>query len=254
MLVAKDESRKPKKTQMKKRYHSFLGPLGALGLLSVPAQATIFAYEGFAGAGDGALAGASASGSGFTGAWNVTNGAGAAATEAAGLSYPASYPGTHSAVGGNGRVTGITGQNSFLALDLSATADFFVNGGGMVHIGLLAQRVGSSVTAVGALDAATRTQFNLASEYPRNFGFRINTVGGTSNNSLGTIGKNSDWNSNGVTYGDPNPLIIDTWGAGGFNDVNNLYTGADFADGVDHLVLTINPGNSSYRLQALAST
>jgi len=239
------------KPSNKKRFAHWSVGLALAGLASTPVHATVFAYEGFSGIGDGSLANTSATGFGFTGGWDITsNAGGASTTQAAGLSYPGSYPGTHTAVGGNGRVTGATGNNGFLALDLDATADFQVNtSASTVYISLLAQVVGQTVTAAGALDGATRTQFNLASEYPRNVGFRINDVGSGSNNSIGTIGKGSDWNSNGVTYGDPNPLIIDTWGVANFNDVNRLYTGADFADGVDHLVLEIDKATSAYRLQ-----
>jgi hypothetical protein len=222
----------------------------AVVLIAVPADADVVAYEGFnAGTSSGPLAGVAATGFGFTGVWDITNGLGGASRyELAGLSYPASYPGSHVAVGGNGRVTGATGDNAFLALDLDAAADVAVNSASDVYIAFLAEMVGTTVTEAGVLDAATRTTNNYASEYPRNQGIRLNNIGTGSNTALGTIGKGSDWNSNGVTYGDPNPLIIDTWGVANMNDVNKLYSGADFADGVDHVVLHVDTSTSTYEM------
>lgn len=217
--------------------------------IATPAEAVLIAYEGFAGVGDGALAGQAATGVGFTGQWDITNGDGVSTTEAGGLSYPASYPATglNVAVGGNGRVTGEPGQNAFLALDLDPVSDNAVNTvAGVVYMSFLAEMVGQTVTEAGVPAAGQRAIFNLASEYPRNQGIRINNTGNGSNDSLGTIGKGSDWNSNGVTFGDPNPLIIDTWGAANFNDVNRLYTGADFADGTDHVVMRVDKATSRY--------
>ncbi len=228
-----------------------LASAALVGLIATPAHAALFAYEGFSNvSADGPLVGNPASGSGFVGnSWVATNGDGAASTvEAAGLSYPGTYAGTHTAVGGNGRATGDSGSAN-VGLDFDVFTQPAIDGADAIYVSLLAQRVGDTTTSAGLLDAGTRTTFNLASEYPRNFGLRFLNAGTGSNSSLGTIGKGSDWNSNGVTFGDPNPLVIDTWGAGGFNDINNLYTGADFADGVDHLVLSIVPATSTWRLQ-----
>jgi hypothetical protein len=61
---------------------------------AAPASATVIAYEGFAGVSDGPLAGQAATGFGFADVWDISNGAGGASTTgAAGLAYPASYPG-----------------------------------------------------------------------------------------------------------------------------------------------------------------
>ena len=231
--------------------------LAAVVVWAAPVRAQLIAYEGFdvSGASDAdPLAGLSigASSVGFVDTWTVSasgNG-GASAFRSTGLDYPASYPGSHTAIGGHGQVTGATGANAFLRLNLDAAAAATVNSSSEVFISFLAERVGTTVTDAGLLDAATRTANNLASEYPRNAGARImNNATPNNNSALGTIGKASDWNSNGVMFGDPAPVLVDTWGAAQFNDVNNLYTGADFADGVDHLVLSVNTSTSTYRLQ-----
>jgi hypothetical protein len=211
---------------------------------------SVWAYEGFERVGDGALSGAPATGFGFEGVWWAAAGDGGdSTTAAAGLQYPPGYPGIHSAIGGHGRVTGAPGDNAFLALGLDDLAEARTHSGGEVHIAFLAEMVGRTVADAGEIDVATRTAFNLASEYPRNQGARLCDLAPNSTSALGTIGKGSDWNSNGVTYGDPNPLIIDTWGAANFNDVDRVYSGADFADGVDHVVVSINPATSTYRVQ-----
>jgi len=253
----------------RKRFSHWCAGAALAATLATPAHATLFAYEGFSGIGDGTLAGTGATGSGFTGGWDITNGGGGASTtQAAGLSYPGSYPGTNTAIGGNGRVTGATGDNAFLALDLDATARFNVNNAGTVYISWLAQNVAVSTTAYGVLDAGTRDTFNLAAEYPRNSGLRINSVGDGSNSALGMVGNSGNWNgSNQSLYGDGelNPEVVDTWGAFNFNDANNIFTGnggtgdgpgspsynpaAANYDGVDHLLLTVDVGGGAYNLQ-----
>ena len=252
--------------------------LAAAVILAAPAKAQLWAYEGFDGVSDGALAGSAPTGFGFDGVWDITNGGGGVSTtEAAGLSYPASYPGTNVAVGGNGRVTGTAGDNAFLALDFDAATDASVNGGNPVYMAWLAQNVAtptSQYTGCGScpLDGATRTLFNLAAEYPRNSGVRLNNVGAGSNNALGMIGNSGNWNGGGggaptqSEFGDGelDPEVVDTWGAFNFNDVNNIFTGnggtqdppasasynpapANY-DGVDHLLLRVDPASSTYNL------
>lgn len=249
-----------------------------VGLLATPAHATLFAYEGFefvslVTTDGGPLAGTPyTQGVGFSGSWVATNGTGAASTiNHAGLSYPASYPGTFTAVGGNGRVTGATGANAFLALGIDPGVATSINSSPVVYISWLAQNVGQTVTAAGVLDDATRTTFNLASEYPRNFGLRL-MDGSTSNSTFGIIGGGSTFDGSGggapvqSAYGDAelNPEVVDTWGAAGFNDVNNIFTGNGGTqagpgsafynpapahyDGVDHLVLRVDTVTSNYRL------
>lgn len=241
---------------------------GVAGLLATSANATIFAYEGFAGVGDGALVGQAATGSGFTGSWAATNGTGAASTtESGGLAYPGSYPGSNVAVGGNGRVTGAPGANAFVALSLGAVADFQVNGASEVHIAWLAEiRNVDTDTHNAALD---RVMWDLAAEYPRNAGLRV-MADPTGNSALGTIGNGGNWNGNNQSVynvGDSNPEVVDTWAAFNFNDVNNLFVGNGGAgpgepdpspnynpagahyDGIDHLVLSITAATSTYRLQ-----
>lgn len=260
---------------MNKTYTPLLAGAALAGLLATPAHATLFAYEGFAGVGDGALAGQASTGVGFIGnSWVITNGGGGVSTtEAAGLAYPGSYPGGNTATGGNGRVTGTTGDNAFLALNFDVFTQPQIDGASQIHISWLAQNVAQSTTDYGLLDAGTRTTFNLAAEYPRNSGIRINNIGGTSNNTLGTIGNSGNWNGGGggaptqSLYGDGevDPEVVDTWGAFNFNDVNNIFTGnggtqagpgsafynpaAANYDGVDHLVLSINTATSTYNLQ-----
>lgn len=235
----------------------------AVALIAAPSSAAIIAYEGFEDPtlyggqvdawNNAPLGGLDSTGTGFAGSWipsstSGLNGNADSRYQTGGLDYPASYQGTNVAVGGNGRVTGMSGGNASLRLNLNTTATDWVNTEDEVFISFLAQRVGDSVTDAGVIPDAARTQFNLASEYPRNFGARImNTP--TGNNALGTIGKPSDWNSNGVMYGDPNPVLVDTWGLGGWNDTHKVYSGADFADGVDHLVLSIDTATSTYNLQ-----
>lgn len=247
-------------------------------LLASSVQANHLAYEGFEGVGDGTLAGTAATGQGFDGVWDITNGGGGVSTtEAAGLQYPASYPGSRVAVGGNGRVSGTAGDNAFLALDFSATTDAAVNSAPVVYMSWLAQNVAIPTSqytgcATCPLSAGTRTTFNLAAEYPRNSGIRLNNVGGGANNALGTIGNSGNWNGGGggapvqSQYGDGelDPEVVDTWGAFNFNDVNNIFTGnggtqsppgsaaynpapANY-DGVDHLVLRVDTTRSKYDL------
>lgn len=223
-----------------------LAALAAM-LYASNAQAVVLAYEGFVDPtiNDGAAAAVGgetldtldASGTGFvSGGWVVTNGNSTDSKyDAAGLSYPASYQGNLVAGGGSGRNTGNDG-NSMLRLDFETSVFDTANDTRAIWGSFLGQRVGPTVTEAMTQDELNREINNLASEYPRNFGARFPSAAGTNNSSLGVIGKGSDWNSNGVTYGDPNPLIIDTWGAGGWKDTNNLYSGADFTDGPDHIV------------------
>ena len=259
------------------RNRSMLAALAGIAIVALAcstASATVVAYEGFdvdRGNPGSALAGLGPTGTGFTGVWDTTNGSGTASSyETAGLAYPGSYPGTHVAIGGNGRATGQSGQNAFLALDFDATADAAVNSASEIHIGFLAQMVAQSVTDAGVLDAATRTQFNLAAEYPRNAGVRLMNIGNGNNSALGTIGNAGNWNGNNQSVynvGDVNPEVVDTWAIFNFNDANNLFTGNGGAgpgepdpspnynpapahfDGVDHIVLSIDTLTSSYRLQ-----
>jgi hypothetical protein len=181
-----------------------------------------------------------ASGAGFTGDWIKTNGvSGGSAYLAEGLAYPDTYMGTNIAAGGSARNEGDPGKNSMFRLNFNATTYNRILNSQSVYISFLAERRGLTVTEEGKLDYATRVEFNLASEYPRNFGFRLMTNPG-SNNSGKTIGKPSDWNSNNVVFDQPTWPIVDTWGVGGFNDVHKLYTGANFANGVDHVVIEIH--------------
>jgi hypothetical protein len=230
----------------------------AFAASAAPAFADLLAYEGFnvdAAFNNVPLTFVGASGTGFVGDWTLSNGnASDSVYQAAGLSFPASYPGSFSAIGGHGVNKGNT-ANSNLRLNFSAETAAAVNSAPSVYISFLGQRQGQTVTEVGLVpDGFTtheewRTAGNLASEYPRSFGMRIMTGAATNNNSaLGTIGKGSDWNSNGVTYGDPNPLLIDTWGVGGYNDVNNVYTGSDFTDGTDFVVVHVDTATSTYSI------
>lgn len=250
-------------------------------MFATSASAQVFAYEGFnaptssllggGAAFDGlTLTGISSTGTGFTGSsWGTTNGAGGASSyKSAGLSYPASYPGTHVAVGGHANIQGASGDNAFYGLDFDATADASINGASNIYMGWLAQNVATSTTVDGQLDAGTRSTFNLAAEYPRNSGVRINSVGGGSNNALGMFGNSGNWDGGGQsTYGDGelDPEIVDTWGAFNFNDANNIFTGnaggtgpynpapANY-DGVDHLVLSIDTAGGAYTLMVNPQT
>ena len=243
------------------------------------ASAALIAYEGFnvdRGNPGGPLAGLAPTGSGFTGAWDTTNGSGGVSTyDPSGLAYPGSYTGTNVAVGGHGRATGTTGDNAFLALDFDAATDTAVNSASEVHISWLAQIVSTSTTdytGCGTCPLADpiRDMFNLAAEYPRNAGVRLMNNGNGSNSALGTIGNAGNWNGNNQSVydvGDVNPEVVDTWAAFNFNDANNIFTGNNGAgpgepdpspsynpapahyDGVDHLVLSIDTATSSYRLQ-----
>lgn len=254
---------------------NFVLALAAAALLASPAKAQLWAYESFeGGSADAALAGTSPTGAGFDGVWDITNGSGGNSMyEAAGLSYPGSYPGSNVAVGGNGRATGVTGDNAFLALDFDAATDAAVNGGGWVHISWLAQNVAQSTTDYGLIPPNVRLMQNFAAEYPRNSGIRLNNVGNGSNNALGIIGNSGNWNGSGggaptqSQFGDSelDPEVVDTWGAFNFNDVHNIFTGnngsqsgpgsSDYNpaaanyDGVDHLVLSIDAASSTYHLQ-----
>ncbi|MEX0332212.1 MAG: PEP-CTERM sorting domain-containing protein [Puniceicoccaceae bacterium] len=228
--------------------------LVALGATAGTANAAVLAYEGFdapelvgvpgVGAPDGTtLDNVAASGTGFSGGWTVTNGNSLDSIyQAAGLSYPGSYAGTHTAVGGNGLNKGNT-SNSFLRLNFDNTAYTNIGGTNSIWVSFLAERQGPTVTEDGILDAATRTADNRVSEYPRNFGARLMNAAGGSNNSAGVIGKGSWWNADGEVYPDVIGGQADTWSFGNFNDLNRVYSGADFANGTDHVVLNITRYN-----------
>lgn len=236
------------------------------------ANANHIAYEGFnSGAQDAPLSTTGATGDGFTGSWDITNGGGGASSyQSTGLSYPGTYPGSRVAQGGHGRVTGATGDSAFLALDLDAAADAEVNSASVIYISWLAQNVSESVSSQGILNAATRNTFNLAAEYPRNSGIRLMNVGNGDNSALGTIGNGGNWDGNDQSIfdvGDTNPEVVDTWAAFNFNDANNIFTGNGgkgpgvgtdpdpdynpFPDNyldVDHLVLRVDTANGLYNL------
>lgn len=261
----------------------------AIALLAHPANAATIAYEGFDAplqssspsgnpvpAPNGApLSSVQNSGFGFDGGWVITNGTGAASKfETGGLQYPASYPGSNVAVGGNGRATGADGANAFLALNFDAATDAAVNSGKPIYISWLAQIRNVSTTEYDpqgnpADTDAWRQMFNLAAEYPRNAGIRLMDSGGGSNGALGTIGNGGNWNGNNQSQynaGDTDPEVVDTWAAFNFNDANNIFVGNNGAgpgepdpsasynpagahyDGVDHLVLRVDPATSTYNL------
>ena len=241
-------------------------------------HATLFAYEGFdnpmvlgviPATGGESLNTITASGSGFTGEWTVSNGSVANSVyEAAGLAYPASYAGDFTAAGGNGRVAGDFGVRTFINLALDGTADTAINSSSNLYFSWLAQIKNVSTTDAGYLSDATRATFNLAAEYNVAAGVRIMNVGANNNSSLGgTIGNGGGWNAGGQSNwdaGDSNPEVVDTWGVWNWNDVHNIFTGnggtkdADPSanynpapanyDGVDLLVLHADTTTSTYTL------
>ena len=228
-----------------------LAVAAAVGASASVVNADIFAYEGFNSpnivgtsvpAPDGtALNLVSASGPGFSGAWTVANGAVENSVyESAGLSYPAYYAGaggTYTAVGGNGRNATVSANNSRLRLDFDATAYSAIGGAGDIYLSFLAQRVGPTTSEHNpALDRDTN---ELVSEYPRGFGFKLMDAA-TGNSDAGKIGKGSWWNADGETYPETVGGMADTWSLAEFNDLNRAYSGGNFADGVDLVVLKIS--------------
>ncbi|WP_425399408.1 PEP-CTERM sorting domain-containing protein [Aeoliella sp.] len=226
----------------------------AIALLATQAKADLFAYEGFDPAGatpDQDLVGTAngATSMGFTGGWVLTNGGnGASAWRDAGLSYPGTYAGTNTAVGGHAQNTG-TNVNSRIASAFNATADAAINSAEIVWMSWLAERVGPTTTEYGVIPEGDRLLFNRLSEYPRNFGMKIGMEAVNNNGDDGQIGKGSDWNSTGEVYGvDTPPHLVDSWGVNDFEDVDAVYTGEYFDDGTDHIVLSVYPASSTFAL------
>jgi hypothetical protein len=187
------------------------------------ATAQLVAYEGFDNPSivpgiawpDGtALNSIPATGFGFSGNWTVSNGnSNTSIYQASGLSYPASYPGTFVAVGGNGLNKGNT-ANSMLRLNLEAAAAATLNSATEIYVSFLGERQGAETAG-------------FANPYPRNAGARFNNSATPNNNgSLGLIGGNGN---NAENNG---------WGAWGWKDTHGLMTTplADMAGGVDFVV------------------
>jgi len=200
-------------------------------------HATVFAYEGFdspdlkVAPGTAApdltpLDQVSASGSGFTGGWIVSNGAVQDSVyKTAGLDYPAGYPGSHVAVGGSGYNAAIADNSTHSRLRLDLATPFELGYSGTVYVSWLGQRTGPTST----------TYANL---YPRPAGARLMN-GATGNSAMGGIESSG---GGGYTADQM------TWGAWGWNDTNGLLSGEPSYDGVDQLVLSLNFDTSRVRL------
>lgn len=217
---------------------------GALVLALAPAaaQAQTFAYEGFnnpsingvpsvSAPDNTTLPGIAPSGSGWSGTWTVSNGnSNDSVFKSAGLSFPASYPGSYTAVGGSAINKGNT-ANSMLRLNLDAGVAASVNSGQPIYVSFLGLRQGQ-VTPETGLDglAAPGTYMN---PYPRNAGARFpSQVAANNNTSLGLFGGNGNAAEN------------NGWGAWGFKDTNGLMSGAPFTAEADFIVARLNPANS----------
>ena len=215
--------------------------LVALGVTAGTAQATVFAYEGFDAPEINGVPGVPApnettlnnvtasttgAGFGFTGAWVVSNGNSTDSKYlSSGLSFPGSYPGSYSAIGGGGINKGNT-SNSMLRLNFDAGVATSVNAAGTVYVSWLAQRVGPVTPG-------------FDNPYPRNAGARfLNNATPNNNTSMGLLGYNGSLaENNGV-------------GAWGWKDTNGLMTTplAEYVSAADFLVAELDFTNSMVTL------
>lgn len=205
-------------------------------------HAIVFAYEGFDSPNYTLLPGTpvtpdttldlvAASGSGWTGGWTVSNGNSADSVyQSAGLSFPASYPGTFTAVGGNGLNKG-NGSNSMLRLNFDPATATAVNSSGVVYVSFLGQHTAPVTPPNGVTGAFTDERYQ--NPYPRNAGVRfVNVDSANHNNSMGMIGMNG---SNAENNG---------WGTWGWKDTHAIMSGADMRDNPDFVVVELDFTNS----------